>query len=542
MKGPARSGSYAGFEEFTRRLASSWRWQSAAFGLVGLLAWVALHAALVPYLVEDSYIHFRVAENLVETGNPYFNTGEAVKTSSSTPWTWLLALLFWFSPRNLSLLAVFSALVSAAGAAAWLVLLRSTASRKLLWWEALIALVAYLSVVQSASIATMETGLALAFATAGLAAFVQRKPWAFCLLGLAAATRLEFGALLVSSAVVTLATRAMPYRACLLWALAGSMPSALFDLIQYHTLVPQAALAKPIIHRLSWVGSFSLLLPEAILAEFYYHALVYAAYATLYVLVATLPLLRLTWSRDTVRDPAVQVMAIAAITGLAIAVTYAAARSIIFPWYRPLYFGLLFLPALIGAIRSRKLEPYLWLAAALLPLLYDLGGSVIAACGRPEAARHFLEGARARQTSEVAAELYREYPHATLMTSEIGAVGFGFRGRIQDGAGLASPEALRYYPLPVPAERYDTADAPVPLRYLKDRRPGLVMAVDRHLDAVLSDPVRAEYVHVRRGLYSPSDDARRPSETLLWDSIRSLDVLIRRDLWLTRHHETSEEP
>jgi len=506
------------------------------------LAWLALHLALVPYLVEDSYIHFRVAENLVNTGNPYFNPGEAVKTSSSTPWTWLLALLLWLAPRNLNLLVVFSALVSAAGAVATLVLLRTTASRKLLWWEVLIALVTYLSIVQSASIATMETALALTFATAGLAAFAHRKPWAFCLLGLATATRLEFAALLASTAIVTLATRAMPLRACLLWAVAGSAPSALFDLIQYHTLVPHAAVAKPIIHQLSWVGAFSLLLPEAILSEFYYHGLVYAAYATLYVLIATLPLLTLTWSRDTVRDPAVQVMAIAAVTGLVIATTYAVARSIIFPWYRALYLGLLFLPALMGALRNRTLGSYLLIVAASLPLLFDFGGSVLAACGRPEVARHFLEGARARHTGKVAAELYREYPEATLMTSEIGAVGFGFRGRIQDGAGIASPEALRYYPLPVPAERYDAADAPVPLRYLKDQRPGLVMAVDRHLDAVLSDPVRAEYVHVRRRLYDANDDARRASETLLWDSIRYLDVLIRRDLWRARHAEPVEEP
>src|SRR5690606_19466222 len=152
---------------------------------------------------------------------------------------------------------------------------------------------------------------------------------------------------------------------------------------------------------------------------------------------------------------------------------------------------LLLLPGLISACCDRTFLSHLLLGIAVIPMLFDLVGNVRAALGRPELARHFLEGARARHTASVAADLYQEYPRALLMTSEIGAVGFGFRGRVLDGAGIASPEALRYYPLSIPDERYDTADAPVPLRYLKDRRPGLVIAVDRHLEAVLSDPVRA---------------------------------------------------
>jgi hypothetical protein len=64
-----------------------------------------------------------------------------------------------------------------------------------------------------------------------------------------------------------------------------------------------------------------------------------------------------------------------------------------------------------------------------------------------------------------------------------------------------------------------------------------VIAVDRHLDAVLSDPIRADYVHVRQRLYGAEDDARRGSELLLWDNVRWLDVLIRKDLWDARQRE-----
>ncbi len=35
---------------------------------------------LYQYGFDDAYIHFRVARNFVETGAPYFNPGEAVKS------------------------------------------------------------------------------------------------------------------------------------------------------------------------------------------------------------------------------------------------------------------------------------------------------------------------------------------------------------------------------------------------------------------------------------------------------------------------------
>jgi hypothetical protein len=114
-------------------------------------------------------------------------------------------------------------------------------------------------------------------------------------------------------------------------------------------------------------------------------------------------------------------------------------------------------------------------------------------------------------------------------------VGFGFRGKIVDAVGIASPASLAYHPLPFPSERLDSGDAPVPRRLVADLKPGLVVAVDRHLSAVLTAPVRESYVHVRRPLYGAADEALRFSEDLLWGNVRHLDVLVRKDLWQKRH-------
>jgi hypothetical protein len=210
-------------------------------------------------------------------------------------------------------------------------------------------------------------------------------------------------------------------------------------------------------------------------------------------------------------------------------------RCLICAWYRPLYFSFLFLPALVQAVQSGAFKHYLGVSLVALPLFYDFGGTLLAATGRPELVRHFLEGARTRHTLRIASELYREYPDATMMSSEIGAVGFGFGGPVEDAAGIASSKVLAYLPLRVPDERLDSTDFPVPHRLVEQVRPGIVLGLDRHLDGLLRRAVSSEYVHLRLNLYDAEDDARRASEQLLWDNARYLDVLIRRDLWLRRH-------
>jgi hypothetical protein len=520
--------------DFARRLGNPYR-----LGVIACAAsaWVALHVALVPYLVEDSYIHFRVAQNLAATGHPYFNAGSAVKTSSSTPWTVLLALLFALAPSGVALISAVSALISLAGAAAWVALLNIVAPRRLATWQAGVAAIVYLAIVEPASVAAMETGLALLCASVGLVGFAKRDEKGFLWLALAAMVRLELALLLVSCGALSLFTRAMPWRRCLLWATCGFAPFCMFDLVQYGSLVPQAFVAKRVLHELSLVTAFSLLLPEAVSSEFFFRSAAYSAYATVCVIVATLPLARIAWSRRLLHEPAPRLLLVSSATGLGIALTYVVSHGLVFPWYRPLYFSLIFLTGLVGAAVSARPRAYLALLACAAPFLYELGASATAALGNPQTARHFLEGARARRTVAIASDLYQKYPRAVMMTSEIGAVGFGFRGRVEDGAGLATPRALSYYPLAIPSERYNAADAPVPRRFLKDLRPGLVIAVDRHLDAVLSDPIRADYVHLRKRLYDDEDDARRASELLLWDNIRWLDVLIRKDLWDARQRE-----
>src|SRR5512141_500160 len=50
------------------------------------------HIALRNYVFDDTYIQLRIARNLIEHGQPYFNPGEAVNGSSSPVWTVIVAM------------------------------------------------------------------------------------------------------------------------------------------------------------------------------------------------------------------------------------------------------------------------------------------------------------------------------------------------------------------------------------------------------------------------------------------------------------------
>jgi hypothetical protein len=492
----------------------------------------------MPYLLEDSYIHFRIADHLSRFGVPHFNLGEAVKVSSSSVWTLVLAALFSIWPRNIPVVLIVCALISTAGVVSFVSLMRSVAGRRLALWEVAVMGAVYLALTQIGSVAAMETPLALLFVTLGLQGYVRRRPWAFAFLALASATRVELVPLLLVMGLAALLTRSLPVLRSFAWAVAAGTPFVVYDLVSFGTLVPHAVIAKPLIHHSTLRGVIAQVVPEAVVYVSHWSTLIACVALMGYVVLATYPIASMRWSRATALDPRTHVWVGGGVGGLAIVMAYLAARSLIFAWYRPLYFVLLFLPALAVAARKRSGQAYLAVLVAAAPALFDLAGTFAAAAGHPEAFRYFLDGARSRRTVQIATQLYHDYPSAVLMTAEIGAAGFGFRGQIEDGAGIASPRALTYYPLPVPSERRSEAEAPVPRMFVRDLRPGIVVGVDPLLAPVMRDPIRSEYVHVRHSLYCPEDDRRRRPDELLWSHARYLDVLIRRDLWEKRQDDT----
>ena len=75
-------------------------------------------------------------------------------------------------------------------------------------------------------------------------------------------------------------------------------------------------------------------------------------------------------------------------------------------------------------------------------------------------------------------------PVASVMASEIGALGYFFDGKVMDAAGLVSPSALPYLPVPLPLRPGPTAGA-IPLGYVLDATPDAVVATSGYVDRTL---------------------------------------------------------
>src|SRR5690349_13155716 len=97
------------------------RWLSTFIALVIMGFLIIVHTRLRQYAFDDSYIHFRVARNLVDFGAPYYNPSDMLKVSTSSGWLIFLAMIYWLAKMiNMEsnfplLISILNALVSFCG-------------------------------------------------------------------------------------------------------------------------------------------------------------------------------------------------------------------------------------------------------------------------------------------------------------------------------------------------------------------------------------------------------------------------------------------
>jgi hypothetical protein len=88
---------------------------------------------------------------------------------------------------------------------------------------------------------------------------------------------------------------------------------------------------------------------------------------------------------------------------------------------------------------------------------------------------HDAQAARVHEYLKIGMLLNNACPKATLLTSEIGGLGYSFHGRILDGMGLVTPEAVAYHPLHFPEDSPSGADGAIPPRYAQAAKPDLIV-------------------------------------------------------------------
>jgi hypothetical protein len=140
----------------------------------------------------------------------------------------------------------------------------------------------------------------------------------------------------------------------------------------------------------------------------------------------------------------------------------------------------------------------------------------------------FEPGSRVKSYLRVGRLLYEAYPNSTLLSSEIGGLGYTFQGHMLDGAGLASPEALRFHPMKVPEERARGDLGCIPAGYVAQTLPDLIVSYDHFATALLSSRIAEQYNTILIPAYLPQDAPYARQDTIWGD--RFLRIYIRRGL------------
>jgi len=219
----------------------------------------------------------------------------------------------------------------------------------------------------------------------------------------------------------------------------------------------------------------------------------------------------------------------------ALLVAYTAKRTAMFQWYWPVVSLPSGLAAAATGLRlwsSKRTAPNVhksvrvWAGLAVacvcsvsLPAAARAANAVLnAARDRPERSATLEASLRLRPYFAIADHLFQVCPSGTLMTSEIGAVGWNFRGKLVDGLGLVSPEVLKYHPMRVPEQRAKEDAGGIPAQAVADLQPDYVVGMEIFLTDFLKrrgvDPRLTGYHLIDSRPVLIENGVARP----LWDS------------------------
>lgn len=457
---------------------NSARISTSAYAFFALISFFVInaHVQLAGYAADDAYLHFRIAENFISVGVPYFNVNEAVLATSSPIWTLLLSVVFAFTGNLLIAVPVLNGVIVSACALVFteLAVLLCGRSSPLLIIGTMILSV---SGLLGSGLQLMETPLALFLFGLGLLHYFRGSPLGFVWLTLACFTRLECLVFLGLVYLENLTFRRVAMGKALIATVLSAFPLVTFLLYFFGTLIPQTVVAKAAVYSLK-SSEFMTLVAATYFGKFIFYnfPLVVLAFFTIFTILSIyLFLMHLHPPEYVVRDRRSLVLVC---SGLMVFLGYLVSRIYLFPWYSPLFIT----PVLVGlfffAWNRSSLPLRLITVLISLPPLFVAVRDLCAGIVSPELFSEYEGGRRARAYREAGAFIARDCPECLVMAAEIGGLGYAFRGKIRDAAGLASPEAVQYH---TPAMARRNLGGGVPSGYVRAAQPDIIVGLESYL-------------------------------------------------------------
>ena len=390
-----------------------------------LIAAAAYRLGVGLHIVDDAFITFRYADNLVAGRGFVYNPGEYVMGTSSPLFAFLLAL---FGLVKISApIAAFSICLLAT-LLTLLVIFKIMAHAGLReggYFTCALYAVAPFSVTYGVS--GMETALYLLLVFT-LLAFPSAPSWRVAVLGTLAMLCRPDGVLAVAVILVTrfLGDRKTLKKDLFYFLLLG-LPWLAFLQLYYGQIIPQSLLAKAHLKRDTWTSLINF---------FDFFRLGWPGLQTLLLLPGVM-----AFRKKPISLP----LRLWMVWGGIYAVVFLAANAFTdFPWYfSPLFLVQTIVAGCGLAFVVHKFTPKKQTVLCLCLLAAGCANGV-------RHKRNLTFQAKGRETlyKAVAEVLWtRSQENATLAATEVGAVGYYFKGNILDLVGLISPEAVKLGPL-----------------------------------------------------------------------------------------------
>ncbi len=498
---------------------------------------IFLSYRLIPFAFDDAYIHFRISENLAQYGRPYFNLEEQVMVTSSPVWTCVLAILskIWKLPL---IVALFNSVLTIIGSIAWLRCL-AILYKKVSRWMALLFMLGYVGIMIPSCVGLMETPLAMLFMAISVLLLLQGRAIGWLCVALAVFTRLELIVIVPFFAIAVFCDKRITVYRHIIFFAGTMMILAVMTWVFYGTLIPQPVVAKQIVYADSRADVFDLIFYN-ILPRLKYPILGFRlgwtiqsslisilawAWMPSVFLWAGVMLGRLPW-KSMLRDRSQIWMISVGAGGISIALAYIFKHVFLHDWYMPLFavpiLFLFFAIAISSTGIFYRIPIFVFLMVPLSMLLqYSLGS-------------HWTQllptrasGARVQRYIEAGSILYQLFPDAKLMTSEIGGLGYSFKGCILDGVGIASPDAVKHHPLTIGTQRLHARTGAIPAAYVNEKKPELIVSYPLFAQDFESSP----YVDLYHKFSVPAFSAKCREQikaSSIW-GCNVLNIYIRKD-------------
>ncbi len=429
---------------------------------------------LLSTFVDDTYIHARIVQNFIDYGAFIFNIGDTTKIDSSTLYVALLVPLATIIDPLWSI-RIFQSVI---------VFIFSVLMLRFIWSQehrvaiSIVAILTMSSVLASGAYIGMESSLAclLLFLTYVMLR-EEKMHWAIFFAAVAACVRFEMIMLFVLVSFYIwregkYTLKLLPYSLPLFFLYC-------YEIYAFGTIIPHAALAKSIGYNIPYIDSWqnalqfkqSLLHSLAMLPGYVF--LVYRAF--------------LAWKNKlsfTMYD-------IFIFFSLGLLTMWGMGKSIIFEWYRCQLSMALFC-VFVQYMHSIKntwkkvCVPYM-LFALISALNFGSLWGLINIYAPPS------PSLRVDYYLNIGATLSKVLPSGSLVTSEVGGLGYSFTGKILDAFGLSDQGAVNYHPLEVPRERPNYHNGAIPPRYVADRNPDFVVSMPTFIHAFEKSEIAKKY-------------------------------------------------